>query len=72
VADAGERLLDELARLNQDLQVPRLRELPGVEEATFEANLAKMASDALASGSPARNPIVPEASEIEAIYRQAW
>jgi hypothetical protein len=31
-----------------------------------------MASDALASGSPARNPIVPEASEIEAIYRQAW
>ncbi len=72
VADAGERLLDELARLNQDLHVPRLRELPGVEEATFEANLAKMASDALASGSPARNPIVPEASEIKAIYRQAW
>jgi alcohol dehydrogenase class IV len=72
VADAGERLLDELAQLNQDLQVPRLRELPGVEEATFAANLAKMASDALASGSPERNPIVPAASDIEAIYRQAW
>jgi alcohol dehydrogenase class IV len=72
VEDAGSRLLDELARLNEDLEVPPLRDLPGVEEETFETNLAKMASDALSSGSPARNPVVPEAAEIEAIYRSAW
>lgn len=72
VADAGSRLLEELAQLNEDLDVPRLGELPGVAQETFEASLAKMASDALASGSPARNPVVPEPAEIEAIYRRAW
>jgi alcohol dehydrogenase class IV len=71
-AEAGSRLLEALSQLNEDLEVPRLGELPGIDEQTFSRNLAKMASDALASGSPARNPVVPETTEIEAIYRQAW
>ena len=32
----------------------------------------KMASDALASGSPANNPVVPSAAEIVELYREAW
>lgn len=71
-ADAGARLLDELSQLNEDLEVPRLGELPGVDERTFGESLAKMATDALASGSPARNPVVPDPTEIAAVYRQAW
>jgi hypothetical protein len=31
-----------------------------------------MASQAIASGSPANNPRVPAAGEIVEIYRQAW
>jgi alcohol dehydrogenase class IV len=69
---AGEKLLDALQRLNEDLQIPRLRELPNVDRERFEANLPKMAEDALASGSPARNPTVPEAAEIVELYRRAW
>ncbi len=31
-----------------------------------------MAADALASGSPARSPIVAEADQIVGLYREAW
>jgi alcohol dehydrogenase class IV len=31
-----------------------------------------MAQDALASGSPQNNPVVPTAAEIVELYRQAW
>jgi len=43
-----------------------------VNAATFEASLEKMAGDAIASGSPERNPTVPVASQIADLYRQAW
>lgn len=69
---AGAKLLEALQQLNDDLEVPRLGDLPGVDRSKFDANLAKMAADALASGSPARNPVVPDASAIEEAYRQAW
>lgn len=71
-AAAGRKLLDGLEQLNADLQIPRLRDLRGVTESAFEAGLAKMADDALASGSPARNPKVPSAAEIVDLYRRAW
>jgi hypothetical protein len=31
-----------------------------------------MAADALASGSPQNNPVVPIATQIEELYRAAW
>ncbi|GIV85609.1 MAG: hypothetical protein KatS3mg052_2616 [Candidatus Roseilinea sp.] len=31
-----------------------------------------MAQDALASGSPQNNPVVPTAEQIIALYEQAW
>lgn len=72
VAAAGRALLDGLAGLNERLEVPRLRDLPGVTREAFDAALPKMAADALASGSPDRNPLVPTAEQIEELYRQAW
>jgi alcohol dehydrogenase class IV len=69
---AGQALLEALERLNAALEVPRLRDLPGVDRATFEAALPKMAEDALASGSPDRNPVVPSQEQIEELYRRAY
>jgi len=70
--DAGAKLLEALDELNAQLEVPRLRWLPNVDADRFEASLQKMAEDALASGSPARNPVVPEVGEIVELYRWAW
>ncbi len=61
-----------LENLNRDLQVPRLRECCGNDFGRFQASVSKMAVDALASGSPGNNPVVPSAAEIEEIYLAAW
>lgn len=61
-----------LEDLNRDLEVPRLRECCGNDFGRFQASVAKMAVDALASGSPGNNPVVPSAAEIEEIYLAAW
>jgi len=58
--------------LNERLQVPRLRACHGVERAKFETSVAKMATDALASGSPQNNPVVPNAEEMVGLYEEAW
>jgi alcohol dehydrogenase class IV len=71
-ADAGSKLLEALRKLNDDLEVPRLREIPSVDRDRFDANLSKMAEDAVASGSPSRNPQVPQPDEIVDLYRLAW
>ncbi|MBF6621343.1 MAG: iron-containing alcohol dehydrogenase [Patulibacter sp.] len=69
---AGARLLTALEGLNERLGVPRLGQLEQVDEARFAASVEKMAQDALDSGSPARNPVVPTHAEVVAIYREAW
>jgi alcohol dehydrogenase len=61
-----------LEALNQRLEIPRLRGHPRIEEARFFRSLEKMAGDALASGSPPNNPVVPSAAEIVELYRAAW
>ncbi len=78
VADADEgsqgavaRLLDELRRLNRDLTVPSPREW-GIEAGRWEALLPVMASQALASGSPANNPREPSEGEIIDLYRRVY
>jgi len=71
-ATAADRMVDGLIALNEQLQVPRLGALEQLEEPRFEANVAKMAADALASGSPARNPVVPTEEAIIDLYKEAW
>jgi alcohol dehydrogenase class IV len=57
-------------RLNQDLEVPSLSEF-GVEPQRLRELAPVMARDALASGSPANNPRVPTAQEVEELYLKA-
>jgi alcohol dehydrogenase class IV len=71
-ASAGEKLVAGLERLNARLGVPALGELPQLERDRFDGAVAKMAADALASGSPERSPVVADAEQIVTLYRQAW
>jgi alcohol dehydrogenase class IV len=69
---AGRKLADGLEMLNEALEIPPLRECVKVGRAKFERSLEKMAGDALASGSPQNNPVVPTAEQIIALYKEAW
>jgi alcohol dehydrogenase class IV len=69
---AGTRLVEGLQRMNETLGVPRFGECKGVTRERFEAQVERMAQDALASGSPANNPVVPTTADIVALYREAW
>jgi alcohol dehydrogenase len=69
---AGEKLVAGLAALNTRLQVPRLSGCRGLERTRFDATKEKMAADALASGSPQNNPVVPTAEQIVALYEESW
>jgi alcohol dehydrogenase class IV len=78
VAEEGEgsqgavaRLLDELRRLNEDLQVPTPRAW-GIDGERYEELLPVMASQALGSGSPGNNPRIPTSDEIIALYRRVY
>ena len=44
----------------------------GIDKAEWDAKLDLMADQALASGSPANNPRVPDKGEIMALYRVVW
>jgi alcohol dehydrogenase class IV len=68
---AVEKLVEGLRKLNQDLQVPTPKSY-GIDEDSWHNALELMASQALASGSPANNPKVPEAAEIVALYQRVW
>ncbi len=65
------RLLDELRRLNADLKVPSPRDY-GIDAGRYDELLRVMASQALASGSPANNPRVPTSDEIIELYRRVY
>lgn len=69
---AANALVVALEQLNQRLQIPRLRDDPRLVERKFFELLEKMAADALASGSPQNNPVVPTSAEIVELYRRAW
>jgi alcohol dehydrogenase class IV len=68
---AAAKLADGLAQLNIELSVPSPRGF-GIDPAQWDAKLDLMADQALASGSPANNPRVPDKSEILALYRSVW
>ncbi|HTH97033.1 MAG TPA: iron-containing alcohol dehydrogenase [Stellaceae bacterium] len=68
---AVSRLVDELVRLNDELNVPTPKAY-GLDPDRWQGLLPTMAAQALASGSPGNNPVVPSAEEIVALYRQSW
>jgi len=69
---ACESLVEWLDRLNDDLEIPPLRYCCGGDLDKFRAALPKMATDALESGSPQNNPVVPVASQIIELFEVAW
>lgn len=68
---ANQKLVQALIEINRDLQVPTLAEF-GVAKADFDEIVSTMAEQALASGSPGNNPIVPSIAEMVALYQQLW
>jgi len=71
-ATANEKLIEGLESMNSLLKIPSIKNYKGVDEKVFENNLEKMANDALASGSPQNNPVVPTVEDIVKLYREAW
>ncbi len=69
---ACDSLIAWLDELNAALAIPRLSQCRGVTSEIFEKSIERMSADALASGSPANNPRLASASEIIALYREAW
>ena len=65
--EAAALAVAEVKKLCLDLDIPNLKGW-GIKEREFYDVIDKMATDALASGSPANNPRVPTKEEIEALY----
>jgi alcohol dehydrogenase len=70
-AIAAEALVKELRQLSQDLEVPTPAER-GVDKGQWDLLVPVMAEQAIASGSPANNPKVPTAREIEDLYQAIY
>ncbi len=69
---AAAALVVGLEALNRRLNVPSLGTFLVAQTHLFDLALSKMAQDALASGSPANNPVVPTADQIIDLYKRAW
>jgi alcohol dehydrogenase class IV len=69
--EAVEELIDEIKQLCSDLQIPNLKTW-GIDKEKFDLVVSKMATDALASGSPGNNPKVPTHEEIIDLYYHCY
>lgn len=68
---AADRLVEALRALCQDLEVPT-PQAHGIDKDEWFRLLPLMAEQALASGSPANNPVVPTVDEIQDLYAQIY
>jgi len=68
---AAAKLITGLEAWNRELSVPTPSEY-GIKEADWNGKMVLMAEQALASGSPNNNPLVPNAAAIVALYREVW
>lgn len=62
-----DELIQTIKQLCSDLEIPNMQGW-GIDRSEFEAAIDKMATDALASGSPGNNPRVPTHAEIVELY----
>ena len=68
---AASALVAALRARNAELEVPTPRGY-GIDPDRWTSLLGLMTEQAIASGSPANNPRVPEAPDIVALYREVW
>ncbi|KGM96673.1 alcohol dehydrogenase [Clostridium novyi A str. 4552] len=69
--EAAQTVVDEIAKLCSDINIPTLEEF-GIDKEEFFAVMDKMADDALASGSPNNTMRQPTKEEIIEIYKRLW
>ncbi|MBO9491470.1 iron-containing alcohol dehydrogenase [Endozoicomonas sp. G2_1] len=68
---ANQKLLTELKALNEELSVPTPEQF-GINREQFFDVCQTMAEQALASGSPGNNPVVPSIDDMVSIYQGLW
>jgi alcohol dehydrogenase class IV len=68
---AAQSMVEALAELCGDLEVPTPRSY-GIDAARWRELTPLMAQQAVASGSPANNPVLPTLDDIETIYAQVY
>ncbi|MHB1304456.1 MAG: iron-containing alcohol dehydrogenase [Acidiphilium sp.] len=68
---AGAKLIEALEAINAELAVPTPRGF-GIDRAIWDARRPTMADQALASGSPANNPAVPDRNALIALYDEIY
>jgi alcohol dehydrogenase class IV len=69
--EAAEGAIFEIKQLCSDLNIPNMQSW-GIDRERFKNIVAKMAVDALTSGSPAHNPKVPTEEEILNLYHTCY
>lgn len=69
--EAVDFLIQKTKELSNHMDVPNMKEW-GIDQTEFEANIDKMTSDAIESGSPAYTPRIPTADEIKELYRYCY
>lgn len=70
-AEAAGKLLAQVERLLQDIQIPTLAQY-GIDREEFWKVIPKMAADAWASGSPSNTRREVTAEVMEELYRRLW
>ena len=70
-AAAAEAFITELNKLTQTLSIPTLESF-GINKAEFDAQVDKMATDAIVSGSPSNTRKDLTKEDLVAIYRNLW
>ncbi len=68
---ALDKLVAALYQLNADLSVPSPKDY-GSDETAWFGSLELMAGQALASGSPDNNLLIPTLDDIIELYRRVW
>ncbi len=68
---ANKKLIEALYMLNKDLDVPTPSEY-GIIKEDFISKLDILSKQAIESGSPGNNPIVPSHEEIKDLYLKLW
>lgn len=68
---ACNKLIDSLYKLCEDLDVPSFSGF-GVEKSVYFELIERMSEQALASGSPNNNPVVPDLNDLTKLYEQVW
>ncbi|MCV7004883.1 iron-containing alcohol dehydrogenase [Mycobacterium gordonae] len=68
---AAGALVEALTELCAELEVPTPKSY-GIDSAAWQSLIPLMAEQAVASGSPGNNPLIPELADIEALYAQVY